>query len=139
MIPKNCQTSIGRSILIYLDTHVVVWFYTKTYSKLSQNSQQLIQSNDLLISPIVRLELSYLHQIGRVITDPVSQIMADLSQRIGLAVCTKPFDDVVTAANSMTWTRDPFDRIIAAHASLDNTVLVTRDRTILANYVYAKW
>jgi PIN domain nuclease of toxin-antitoxin system len=37
----------------------------------------------------------------------------------------------------MKWTRDPFDRIIAAQAAVDATPLLTRDRIILSNYPHA--
>lgn len=44
---------------------------------------------DWTISPIVRLELLYLFEIGR-INQPADTIVAALSQRVGLSVCSKP-------------------------------------------------
>ena len=48
---------------IYLDTHVVVWLYAGETSKLSQAAEELINTNDLLISPIVLLEMNYLFML----------------------------------------------------------------------------
>jgi len=43
--------------LIYLDTHVVVWLYAGLVGKLSQPVKDLINDNELCISPVVRLIL----------------------------------------------------------------------------------
>lgn len=87
---------------------------------------------------MVRLELQYLHDIGR-INPTVDVIMADLVQRTGLIVCNKPFNDVIEQALHISWTRDPFDRIIVAQASIGNEILVTADQTIHAHYPQARW
>ena len=52
--------------MIYLDTHVVVWLYAGLTEKLSQKAITLIEDNDICISPIVKLELSYLQEIERI-------------------------------------------------------------------------
>ncbi|WP_199317478.1 hypothetical protein [Planktothricoides raciborskii] len=39
----------------------------------------------------------------------------------------------------LDWTRDPFDRLIVAHAAVNNNILLTKDRIILANYAQAQW
>ncbi|WP_230458629.1 PIN domain-containing protein [Microcystis aeruginosa] len=53
--------------MIYLDTHIVVWLYAGLTAKLSDCAKHLINENELYISPIVRLELQYLYEIGRII------------------------------------------------------------------------
>ncbi|CAN5501715.1 hypothetical protein BH23ACT3_BH23ACT3_09460 [soil metagenome] len=45
----------------------------------------------------------------------------------------------VTAADSLPWTRDPFDRLIVADAIAAATPLLTRDDTIHANCDVAIW
>ncbi len=47
--------------------------------------------------------------------------------------------DVTQAAAPLSWTRDPFDRLIAAHAIVANAPLVTADRTIRENLPLAIW
>jgi len=124
--------------LIYLDTHVVVWLYTGQVEKLSGQAKELINENDIYISEIVRLELQYLHEIKR-ITDKSDEILSDLSNRVGLKVCDKSFNSIVGKALELSWTRDPFDRMIVANATLNGSILVTRDQSILRNYEKAKW
>ncbi|MDA0839286.1 MAG: PIN domain-containing protein [Planctomycetota bacterium] len=123
---------------IYLDTHVVVWLYAGETTKLSQVAIELINTNELLISPIVLLEMNYLYEIGR-ITQPAEVIMSDLSHRIGLKVCEKSFNEAVSQARGLSWTRDPFDRLIVGHASINGNRLLTKDETIRANYAEASW
>jgi len=124
--------------LIYLDTHAVVWLYAGMTERFSAALQKQFNEHDLLVSPIVRLELQYLYEIKRVSVEAAT-ILNDLAQRLGLTVCPKPFDSIIQSAFQITWTRDPFDRILVAHASLNNNVLISKDQTILKHYAYAKW
>lgn len=124
--------------MIYLDTHVVVWFYANDKRRFSESLQALMNAHEWTISPIVRLELQYLHEIGRV-NPTVDTIINELSQRVGLSVCPKPFDAVIYDALKIAWTRDPFDRMIVAHAGLNHDVLVTADQSIHNHYPRATW
>jgi PIN domain nuclease of toxin-antitoxin system len=124
--------------LIYLDTHIVVWFYANDKQRFSASIQALMNQHQWVISPIVRLELQYLHEIGR-INPTADTIIADLTLRVGLMVCAKPFNDVIAKATELSWTHDPFDRILVAHAGLHDDILVTGDQTIHAHYLHARW
>jgi len=124
--------------LIYLDTHVVAWLYAGEIKKLSKQAKKLINRHEIIISPVVRLELQYLFEIQRV-TDEANEIVFDLSDRIGLKVCDKSLNTIVSGALNLSWTRDPFDRIIVANASVNNDILVTKDQNILKNYKKAMW
>ena len=124
--------------MIYLDTHVVVWLYAGDTNKLTKSGIDLINDNNLLVSPIVQLELQYLLEIKR-ITQPADTILKDLAKTIGLKTCNKPFNDVIKQSINQNWTRDPFDRIIVAQASINKTKLLTKDKTILKNYTSACW
>lgn len=124
--------------MIYLDTHVVVWLYAGKIKKLSEQAKELINGHDVVISPVVRLELQYLFEIQR-ITDKANEIVSDLSDRIGLKMCDKNFNTIVSGALDFSWTRDPFDRIIVANAAVNHNILVTKDQNILENYEKAMW
>lgn len=124
--------------MIYLDTHVVVWLYAGDKNKLTKLGTDLINSHELLISPIVQLELQYLLEIKR-ITQPADVILKDLSKSIGLKTCNKPFEAIIEQSINQNWTRDPFDRIIVAQASIKKSSLLTKDKTILENYKEACW
>ena len=124
--------------MIYLDTHVVVWLYAGEIKKLSGQAKELINGHDVIISPVVLLELQYLYETQR-ITVEAREIVSDLSERIGLKTCDLSFNTIVIGALDFSWTRDPFDRIIVANAAVNQNILVTKDQNILDNYEKALW
>lgn len=124
--------------MIYLDTHVIVWLYAGLVEKFSQEIKDLINENDLVISPIVQLELQFLYEIQRVTQAP-DIIVTDLSKRLGLQICEQDFTTIVHQAMPLSWTRDPFDRLIVANASLKDDILLSKDQNILSHYPHARW
>ncbi len=123
---------------VFLDTHVVLWLYAGDVKRLSAKAQHIIDAHAIAVSPAVKLELAYLHEIGRVVDTP-ELLLSDLYRRIGLTVRREDFDRVVEHAMSLTWTRDVFDRLIVAHAAVDAATLVTKDSQIRAHYENAVW
>jgi PIN domain nuclease of toxin-antitoxin system len=98
----------------------------------------LVESEPPRICPIVELELSYLYEIGRV-SEPASAPLSALGRSIGLQPSDVSFEQVARAAGDLAWTRDPFDRLIAAHAIVAGAPLLTADETILDNLSLATW
>lgn len=127
-----------KNNMIYLDTHVVVWLYAGLIENLSDYAIELIESNSLKISPIVKLEITYLRDTKR-ITPSAQTIIEELQSRLGLTVCDAPFDAVINKADELNWTRDPFDRIIVANAMCQQSKLLTKDRTIRKHFKQAYW
>lgn len=124
--------------MVYLDTNVVVWL-AGAPSQLSPLATDTLNSADqLLISPIVELELEYLFEVGR-IKRPASAVLAHIRGVFDLRRCDRSFAAVVNAAVPMKWTRDPFDRLITAQAAIGDDELLTGDETIRANYSFARW
>ena len=123
---------------VYLDTHVTLWLYSGQTERLSKRAANLINRERIGVSPIVLLELQYLHEIGRITATPRS-IIVDLKRRLGLAVEDRSMETVTERALDLTWTRDTFDRLIVAQAALDNAELVTTDRLIRKHYPKAVW
>jgi PIN domain nuclease of toxin-antitoxin system len=66
-------------------------------------------------------------------------MLAALRQSIGLDIADISFADLIQRAVDLSWTRDPFDRMIAAHAIVADIPLVTADKTILDNLPLATW
>ena len=120
--------------MTYLDTHAVMALHKSERKALRQEALDAIEAeDDLRISPMVLLELQYLHEIGR-ITAPATRIVQSLATDIGLQVCEAPFADVARKALTETWTRDVFDRIVVAQARIAEARLITRDRAIQTHY-----
>lgn len=125
--------------MIYLDTHVVVWLYAYGSQRLSERAAEIIEeSEQLLISPMVLLELEFLHEIQK-INVGCHTIYEYLNERIFLEVCTKEFPEVIQRSMLLSWTRDTFDRIITAQAALKGNILITKDRAIHNHYNEAIW
>jgi PIN domain nuclease of toxin-antitoxin system len=124
--------------LIYLDTHVVAWLFTGRLDSLPRKARRLLDVNELAISPIVRLELQLLYEVGRV-AHSGGTVVEDLQRQLGLQICGLPFDHVTAVAEQQTWTRDPFDRLVVGQASVAGRPLVTKDGSIHDNYPAAVW
>jgi PIN domain nuclease of toxin-antitoxin system len=123
----------------YLDTNVAIWLRRGDKHGLPKRAQQAIEADDeLLISPMVLLEFQLLHEIGR-LKKTAEEVADELSALIGVRVCTYPFGLVTKYALREKWTRDPFDRIIVAHAHSRNARLVTHDEEIRRHYELAVW
>jgi PIN domain nuclease of toxin-antitoxin system len=122
----------------YLDTHVVVWLYAGRLDLVPPSAAARLEQDDLLVSPAVRLEVQYLHEIGRIRVPP-GEVFPYLEASVGLGVCDLPFSRIVTAALGHSWTRDPFDRLIVAQAAVRGATLLTRDEQIRARYPKATW
>lgn len=54
-------------------------------------------------------------------------------------MCDLPFPDVVKRALTVTWTQDPFDRLIVAQAATRNARLLTKDRVLRKRYGLSIW
>ena len=124
--------------MIYLDTYVVVWLYQGDIKRLSPKAISAIENEDLYISPIVQLELQYLHQIDR-ITMGSKHIITDLQAQIGLRICDLPFAEIIEQSIRESGTRDPFDRVIVSHCRTNETRLTTKDSTIQENFRRCVW
>lgn len=122
----------------HLDTHVVVWLYTDAQRSIPTRVMDLITGADLAISPMVLLELGYLHELGRLPARP-NAVLGALTNLLGLRVDTTSFHEVADVAIGVTWTRDPFDRLIVAQALAAGVQLVTADRLILEHCTSATW
>jgi PIN domain nuclease of toxin-antitoxin system len=121
----------------YLDTHVV-WLYNNDLEKFPEKTLALIENNDVLISPMVILELEYLYEIKR-LNETATIITHTLQQEINLTCCQLDFSQVTSNALTQKWTRDPFDRMIVAQADINQAILISKDEKIREHYNKAFW
>lgn len=123
---------------IYLDTHVVVWLHAGQSDLLSHRARDLIESTDLVLSEIVSLELQFLFEIGRIRYDAMT-IYRELSNSIGLRRESGISEAAMQKSLTVSYTRDPFDRILVAQALSSERSLVSRDRNIQKHCALAVW
>lgn len=123
---------------IYVDTHIIVWLYYGVIERLSEIAKKYINEYDLLISPIVLLEIQYLFETKK-ISDIPEIIYQTLNNDLGVKTCRSSFESISKNAFKLSFTKDPFDRIIVAHADFNNRKLLTKDKLIRDNYHLAVW
>ena len=124
--------------MIQIDTHMVIWLAERRVSALSSTALRLAQREDLEISPMVLMELETLHESAKLKNEP-NRLVGVVERDFGLTVSKTGFAEVIDAARSFAWTRDPFDRLIVANAMADGARLITADASILANFKDAVW
>jgi PIN domain nuclease of toxin-antitoxin system len=124
--------------VIYLDTHVLVKLHLGEAARLGVAARKAIARHELLASPAAVLELELLHEIGR-LKHGAQRIITGLGEDLGLRVCDLPFRTVVEHALKEAWGRDPFDRLIVAHARAADAPLVSKDQKIRRHYPRAIW
>jgi PIN domain nuclease of toxin-antitoxin system len=123
----------------YLDTHIAVFLHDGLIEKLTKPAKREIEASDLLISPVVLLELEYLFKRKR-IGIPPREIYHTIHVDFGIRMCGLPFAKVVDVAIDVDWTSDPFDRMIVAQAKASrDSPLITKDQLIRERYPRAVW
>jgi PIN domain nuclease of toxin-antitoxin system len=111
--------------VILLDTHAVIWLAQR-----HRRARPLEQFARLYLSPASLLEIQFLADIGRVrLSGGVSPmaLVEDARWRLDEPLSAKWF----ATACEMGWTRDPFDRLLAAHARMRGWKLATADDVLL--------
>jgi PIN domain nuclease of toxin-antitoxin system len=124
--------------VILLDTHILVWLYQDPLKFLPPEVRRRLDEHALGLSPFARLELQYLHEVGK-LGVPASTITDYLVPQLEMTVTDPSAASVCQAALGMDWTRDPFDRLLSAQAVVTNCELVTKDRRIRNNLSLAWW
>ena len=110
--------------MILLDTNALIWL-----DEGHKRARPLVSQRRIYISPVSLLELQFLREAGR--------IQLDVNDVAGLADDDRwLLDDPPAAAwfetaTYLGWTRDPFDRLLAAHAQFRGWKLATGDRALL--------
>lgn len=123
---------------VYLDTHVVIWLVEGKSEIFTNEGIKLIENSDLLYSSIVDLELSYLHEKGKLLMSS-AEILSCVEVMLGCIRRDDSLPELINEANKLVWTRDPFDRLITAQASLLNLPLITKDKLVRKHYEQAVW
>jgi len=126
-------------VIAYLDTQVVVRLCEGRRKDLGAKAIKSLERDDLVISPIVSLELQYLYEIGRT-KRAAGALIGQLEAQIGLKVRDLGIQAIVAASVFEDWTRDPFDRLIVSQAKADGfSTLLTSDEKIRRYYPKAIW
>jgi PIN domain nuclease of toxin-antitoxin system len=122
----------------FLDTHAAIFLYEGRAELFGAASRELLERAALQISPMVRLELGFLKEVGKLKVEP-DLLLGVLAADYGVTATSDDLEALVPLAMPLTWTRDPFDRLLVATALLHQAPLVTRDTRIHENFAGAVW
>jgi len=112
--------------MILLDTNAVIWLLID-----HPRAEPLIGSSSrLYLSPVSLLEMQFLVEVGR-IQQPQGGIVT-LVDDPRWALDSPGSDLLFKASLEVTWTRDPFDRLLVGHARCRRWRLATGDRQLLS-------
>jgi PIN domain nuclease of toxin-antitoxin system len=111
------------ALVILLDTNALIWL------EQGRPRARALSGRRLYISPASLLELQFLLEAGRIRlrVAGVSDIASHHLWLLDDPPATAWFD----AALDLSWTRDPFDRLLVAHARLRGWQLATADARLL--------
>ena len=116
---------------VLLDTHFLIWILTDA-ERLREFSW-LDDHRPWGISPISLLEMQYLAEIGR-IELKAEGLLEALQSDSRFVLDEPPLIPLIRRALPFSWTRDPFDRLLAAHSATRRVPLCTVEPTLLKHY-----
>jgi PIN domain nuclease of toxin-antitoxin system len=115
-----------------LDTHAFFWWVTDD-AKLSANARKAIgeSANEAFVSAVVAWELSIKSQFGKwVAARPISQDIESILDENRFQPVAITMAHATLAGLLPSPHRDPFDRLLAAQAKIEELTLVTADRAL---------
>jgi PIN domain nuclease of toxin-antitoxin system len=121
------------SDVVMLDTHVAIALFKGQIGGFSKPVKRHLDNGALRISPTVRFELEVLFEIGR-IRENGDTVCGYLADELSVVESPESMREIVRCAQRFAFTRDPFDRLIIAHAELLRVPLITLDQHLLAHF-----
>jgi PIN domain nuclease of toxin-antitoxin system len=112
--------------VILLDTNALIWLHTNQRRAAPLRKR----SGGLYISPASLLELQFLAEAGRLRFGGGAS-PADLADDPAWLLDDPSAADWFEAAIGVGWTRDPFDRLLVAHARVRGWRLATGDTALI--------
>ena len=114
-----------------LDTHFLIWITLE--SKKLERFRWLGKYLPWGVSPFSLLELQYLSEVGR-LRVKLPEFSDALMRDRRFVVDEAPLVALIRRSFQLSWTRDPFDRLLAAHSLVRRVPLCTVDQIILENH-----
>jgi PIN domain nuclease of toxin-antitoxin system len=116
---------------LLLDTHFLVWILLG--SKRLRSYPWLVEHRPWGVSPVSLLEIQFLAEVGRLTLDAPA-FFETLQGDARFRVDDPPLAAVVRQSLALSWTRDPFDRLLAAHSTVRRFPLCTTDAVLTRHH-----
>jgi len=114
-----------------LDTHFLIWLVLQ--SKRLARFPWLNRYRPWGVSPVSLLEIQFLAEIGK-LTVENPEFTQTVTNDPRFVVDDIGIEPLVIHALPIHWTRDPFDRLLAAHSAARRIPLCTTDHMIRRNH-----
>lgn len=111
-----------------LDTHFLLWLLLG--AKRLAAFPWLERYRPWGVSPVSLLELQFLAEVGRLDMADAGALLDALQGDRRFVIDEAPLLPLVRHALALGWTRDPFDRLLAAHSSARRAPLCTTDERL---------
>lgn len=118
---------------ILLDTHFLLWVVIG-HPRLAE-FEWLASYRPWGVSPISFLEIRFLSEVGRLDVEDERFVDA-VSGDPRFVVDEVPLVPLIRQAMPLRWTRDPFDRLLAAHSAARRAPFCTLDRRIHEHHAF---
>ena len=116
-----------RTVTVLLDTRFLIWLVLQ--SKRLAKFIWLDRHRPRGVSPVSFLEIQFLAEVGRLsVKNP--EFTKAVTNDNRFIVDDIPLETLVGHALRLTWTRDPFDRLLVGHSSVRHVAFCTIDRGI---------
>lgn len=113
------------AFVILLDTNALIWLDQR-----NPRVRKLSGAGRLYVSPATLLELRFLEETGRIrLRQSTIEALAEDDRWM---LDDPPAASWFVEAMSLGWTRDPFDRLIIAHARIRGWRLATGDQRLIS-------
>jgi PIN domain nuclease of toxin-antitoxin system len=128
-------------VKVLLDTHAVLWWVLGN-SRLSKSASEVLSQRNttILVSAITGHEIATKHRLGKL------PVPLQLAENLEGTIAANGFQSLaLTMAHAQLAGRlqgahrDPFDRMLAAQALIENVELVTNDPAFAAFGVRTLW
>jgi PIN domain nuclease of toxin-antitoxin system len=122
-------------VKLLLDTHVVLWASSEA-ERLKRDARAAIAdpTNRVFVSVVTGWEIAIKQAIGKLtLPKPAQLLLPGELQALGYEALALEMDAALCVGHLPQHHRDPFDRLLIAHAMTTGCTVVTHD-AIFANY-----
>lgn len=128
---KRRTKEIVQTMSVLIDTHILLWILSG--SKRLKEVSWIKKYPYWTLSPVSLLEIQFLVEVGRLVLD-FPAILQKLREDNRFKIDDLSLEEVCLAALNISWTRDPFDRLLVAHSQVRSLPFGTRDKLIREKY-----